>query len=144
MVESWVYCGVRPGLVLGVFCSAVFYFLSRSCCQASALKSHGNCIVEVAPGHLSSVHVFVNTGLVRHLQVEEPAHLVDRVHLNPQGCVAGWRALAAAMLPSWTPLSSGYQASRRVKGAKKIPDGPEPSTSTEARMAQAQSLLAGL
>lgn len=138
MVESWVYCGVRPGLALGVCCSAGFYFFLRSCCQASALKSHGNRIVEVAPSHLSSVHVFVNMGLVRHLQVE------DHVHLYSRGCVTGWRALAAAMLPSWTGLSSGYQASRWVKGAKKSPVGPEPSISTEARMAEAQSLLAGL
>lgn len=87
---------------------------------------------------MSSVHVFVNMGLVRHLQVE------DHVHLYSRGCVTGWRALAAAMLPSWTGLSSGYQASRWVKGAKKSPVGPEPSISTEARMAEAQSLLAGL
>lgn len=54
-VDSWDYCGMRLDLALG---SAVL--LLRSCCQASALKSHGDHIVEVAPGGLSSVHVFVN------------------------------------------------------------------------------------
>lgn len=73
VVESWVYCG-EAGLSPGcpVRCPAGFYFSLRNCCQASALKSPGDHIVEVAPGHLSSVPVFVNMGLVRQLQVEGP------------------------------------------------------------------------
>lgn len=36
-------------------------------------QGHGDHIVEAAPGHLLSAHVFVNTGLVRKVQVEEPS-----------------------------------------------------------------------
>lgn len=115
VVESWVYCseaGLSPGC--RVRCPAGFYFSLRNCCQASALKSPGDHIVEVAPGHLSSVPVFVNMGLVRQLQVEGPVGLVDRVRLCAQsGVDRSWLCFC-----SLTRLSSGYQASSGVKGAK--------------------------
>lgn len=115
VVESWVYCG-EAGLSPGcpVRCPAGFYFSLRNCCQASALKSPGDHIVEVAPGHLSSVPVFVNMGLVRQLQVEGP-----RRSCGPCAPVCPERCRQVRLcFCSLTRLSSGYQASSGVKGAK--------------------------